>query len=82
MIVQPKPAYFRADPATIKVIPGENWPAELFIECEVTSPPSMKGRTVYLRLPQEQIPAVLKAARSTAIKARSAPLDAEVSDHG
>jgi hypothetical protein len=73
MIAKPKTAYFRAPPETIKVIPS-NLPAELFIECEVEAPPSMRGRTVDLRIPAEQIPALLKAVRNTAIKARSNPM--------
>jgi hypothetical protein len=73
MIVQPKTAYFRASADTIKVVPSD-WPAELFIECEAISPPSSAGRTVYLKVPAEQIPALLKTARDTAIAARNEPL--------
>ena len=36
---------------------------------------SMVGRTVYVRVPAEQIAAVMKAARQTAINARSKPLE-------
>ncbi len=70
MIVQPKTAYFRAPPETIKIVPSD-WPDELFIECAVTEPPSMAGRTAYLRVPAVQIQALLKATRTTAIQARS-----------
>jgi hypothetical protein len=77
MIAQPRRAFLAAGPETIKIMPSD-WPAELVIECEITSPKSMAGRTVYLRVPAEQIPAVLKVARDTAIKARSKPLGGEM----
>jgi len=35
---------------------------------------SMVGRTVYVLVPAEQITAVMKASRQTAINARSKPL--------
>lgn len=72
MIVQPKPAYFRGPPESIKMLPSAE---DLYIECEVTSPGSWKGRTVYVRIPREQMPAILKTARDSAIRARSKPMD-------
>ena len=73
MIAQPKIAHRHAEPETIKAEPGEHWPASLIIECEVTSPKSAAGRTVHVRIPAAQIPAILKAARTTAIALRSQP---------
>jgi hypothetical protein len=72
MMAQPRRAYLAADPETIKVLPSDT--GELVIECEIVGPKSMTGRTVYVRVPSEQLPAVLKAARRTAIQARSRPL--------
>jgi hypothetical protein len=72
MMVQPRAAYFGADPTTIKIMPSD-WPSDLIIECEAVTPASATGRTVYLRIPRDQIPAMLKAARKTAIAARSTP---------
>lgn len=75
MFVQPKPAYFRAPPETVLVVPSDT--KELVLECEVISPPSAIGRTVYLKVSSEQLPAVLKAARDAAILERSQPMSKE-----
>lgn len=74
MIAEPKPAYYRAGPETIAVLPtGGELAGELFIECVVTDPPSSAGRTLYLRVQAEQVPAILRAARQAAIDIRSEP---------
>lgn len=79
MIVQPKPDYFRLvddrfglNPASVKEVPSD-MRGELFIECVVMDPPSNTGRTVYLHVPAEQVPAMLKAAKRAAIAARDQP---------
>lgn len=71
MIVKPKTAFLAAGPETIKVQPGPDWPDNVIIECEVVAPRSAVGRTVYVLMPQVQLPAVLKTIRDTAIEARS-----------
>lgn len=74
MMAQPKTKYFRAGPDTVAVIPaGGELAGDLFIECELVSPPSMKGRTVDVRIPAGQVPAILKAAREAAIRIRVTP---------
>lgn len=72
MIVVPRTAFLAAGPDTIKVVLSEL--GELVLECEATSPRSAKGRAVYVRVPAEQVPALLKAARSTAIAAGRRPM--------
>jgi hypothetical protein len=77
MMVQPPAAYLGATPDTLKILPGPR--GELYIECEVVAPRSARGRTVDLRVPVGQIPALLKAARSAAISVRNQP-EKETSD--
>lgn len=43
---------------------------EVFIECEITDPPSMAGRTVYLRIPAPQVVAMMTTCKRAAIAAR------------
>lgn len=80
MIVQPRRAFLAAEPGTIKLLSADS--GELFIECEVTSPLSAAGRTAYIRVTAEQVPALLKAARSVAISARRQPMSNEGAHHG
>lgn len=46
------------------------------IECELYSPPSMKGRTVYVAFQDEDLTDALKVLRDAAIYARSKPMEA------
>jgi hypothetical protein len=75
MIVQPKRASLAAGPDTIKLMPSA--PGDLALECVVTGPTSAAGRTVYLHVPADQVPALLKVARWAAVKVRSQPLARE-----
>ena len=45
-------------------------PGVLVIECVVASPKSQVGNTVWLQIPVEQVPALMRAARSSAIEVR------------
>ncbi len=72
MIAQPKPARYGGSDG-VKLVLSDN-ATDLWLECEVTSPPSAAGRTVYVRVPQPQVVDVLKAARDAARPARSMPM--------
>lgn len=53
---------------------GSDKDGNMWVECEVTSPPSMAGKTVMLSVPREQVPELLRAARDAAISLRSTPM--------
>ena len=42
----------------------------LWIECVTAQPKSQVGRRVWLRIPVEQVPAMMRAARTSAIEVR------------
>lgn len=45
----------------------------LMIECEITQPPSTKGRTVWVHFPQDKIAGLLRDTRTAAVSARATP---------
>lgn len=80
MIVTPKEPFAPGapnnhDPDGITLVPGPDGEG-FMIECEILTPQSQVGRTVYVFIKPSQVIATMKAARWAAERARSTPMDA------
>jgi hypothetical protein len=79
MIVTPKHPFVPGapnnhDPDGITLIPGPDGEG-MMIECEIVTPPSRIGGTVYVYVKPSQVIATMKAARRAAERARMEPLE-------
>jgi len=54
----------------LRLIPCDVRTQGVMVECEVTTPASAKGRTVYLHVPPDMIADLLLALRAEAIEQR------------
>lgn len=71
MRAKPK-RHYGGDIAAISIGDGQLW-----IECELTEPPSQKGRSVDVYFDPDDVTKLVVAARSAAIAARSKPIATE-----
>lgn len=71
MIARPKVHDWFEQPELL-TIPTQ--PGALVIECTLSDPPSMRGRTVHVWFDGEEIALLVRAARSAAIRQRSTPM--------
>lgn len=56
----------------LRTIPSER--GSLVIECSLSDPPSMRGRTCYVVLMGDELAMLVRAAREAAIRQREQPM--------